>query len=579
MKIVLAVLLLFSGPCAAQTITPQTFGQNFNSMTTYNPRISSSILRMWDETYNGAGVHWQDIETARGVYNWTAFDAILALEQSSGADVIYAFGQVPGWANGNAGAGTPPTSFQDLYDFVSAVITRSNGRIKYFEAWNEPDQPITWNGTQAQIITIAQNVFSIVHAQAPGSLVLSPSFDLLPVSVDSYYAAGLGFYTDINVVHVYPQMGPTALPATIAPEQNAVVIDQVISALNFYGQSGKPIFVDEGGGGTSITSSPVALQNAWSAIWPLQMASAGITRNLWYAYNSPFNIGTLNGSNGTGSRLNSQGSAFREAVKWLTGATFTSKIARVPSTNQIRNPNPTGVVLGTPGTAPTNWSVYNPDTGHGITTQFVACVGAGSGVCLRVFGTPTIGASGSVLLNMEGQAQIAASLGQFWTVGANIQLNAGSLANTTVFLQFVDDSSGGNYLGTDLAFPLNPTGAPLLTDTVYYTAPTSQSSVAFVQPYIAVTYTVGQVFDVTLQIGSAFMDAGTLWSGTITKPGSYQGQIIWDSAGGPTSFTASSTYTFQRNGAGQSSPIVANTLKLTGQPILLENQRWSGWTP
>lgn len=536
-------------------------------------------MRMWDESYNGSGVHWQDIETARGIYNWTAFDAILAYEQSVGADTIYAFGQVPGWANGNSGAAAPPTSFQDFYDFVTAVITRANGRIKYFEAWNEPDNTITWTGTQAQMITIAQNVYSLVHTQASASLVLGPSFDLLPQSVNSYYAAGLGAYTDVNVVHVYPQMGLSALPANVGPEQNWVVMNQVITGLSYYGQGSKPLFVDEGGGGVATDAAALTLQNEWSAIWPLQIASSGATRMLWYAYNSPYNIGTLNTAAGTGSKLNSQGVAYREAVKWLLGATFSSPIMRVAGTNLIRNPTPTGVSLGTPGTAPTDWSVYTPDSGHGVSTAFVSCVGGGGGVCWRIYGTPTAGASGSTLLNMEGQTQIAATPGQHFTVGANIQLNAGSYSGAIAYLQFVDDNGSGSYLGTDLAFPLAPTGATLASDTVMYTATTTQSGVAYVQPYIAVTYSVGIPFDMTFQIGSVFMDTGTLWTGTITKSGSYQGQIIWDSAGGPTSYTASGTYTYQRNSSGQASLIVGHSVTLTGLPTILENQNWSGWTP
>lgn len=587
------LLLLCSSLSQAQTVTPNTFGMNYNYPLVTSSRVAPSIMRMWDESYNGANVHWLNVETCQAAsgspsdpcYTWTAFDAILVKEHALGADTIFALGGVPNWANGNSGPATPPTSQAYLNNFVTAVLARAAGRIKYIEEWNEPDQPLTWSGTQAQMITQSAAVYTLIKSIAPSVIVLGPSFDILPASVSSYYASGMGAYTDVNVVHLYPQVGTEGIPSNVAPEQIWGTIQQIQSALSFYGEGAKPLFSDEGGGGDSITSLSLSVQAQWAAKWPLYLASAGIQRMLWYAYDSQFNIGTL----GAASLLNVPGNAYREATKWLTSATFSGIIARVPTTNRIRNTTGAGVSTVTAGTCPagtntgtppTNWGIYAPDTSHGISTQFVGA-GTENGIAYvdwRVCGTPTAGSSGQAQLDFEQTTQIAATYGQFWTFGVDMKLILGG-GGCGAYLNFVDNNNSGAYLSTDLALPLTPIGAPLQTGGVSYTAPTTSASVAFVLPYITVTYSTSIACDITIRVGAPFMDTGTIWSGTISKPGGYQGQIIWDASGGPTAYTASGSYAWQRNATGGSAPINGSSVTLTAQPILLENQQWKGWSP
>src|SRR3954466_11740768 len=59
-------------------------------------------LRLWD-----SGVDWHEIETSRGVYNWSNFDKWMSLAQQHNVDVVYTFGRVPSWANGGQGTAAP----------------------------------------------------------------------------------------------------------------------------------------------------------------------------------------------------------------------------------------------------------------------------------------------------------------------------------------------------------------------------------------------------------------------------------------------------------------------------------------
>jgi hypothetical protein len=570
-----------SAPLAgAVTVTPATFGMNYIFPLSVSSQIPASIQRMWDSNFLGQPVHWRDIETARGVYNWTSFDAILESIVSKGQDVIYTFGSVPAWANGGAGPQVPPTNMQDLYDFVTAVVARANGRIKYYGTWNEANDPIQyWSGTMPQLITAAAKIYSIVHTLSPNSLVLSPSGSVYgPNSgilwLQKYLAGGGGTYADIIDMHLYflsaAIFNPT--PPTTPPEQYWLAVHNIKSAMTLNGAGSKPLFVDEGGWTTPVQVPSTVTQTEIASTWTILLSSGGVSRMLWYAYDTGAN-GWGNLSNG--SSLNARGTALREAENWLLGGTFTSNVQRVAETNAIRNPAAAGASAGTPGRVATNWGMYNPDASRGISTQIV-----GSGteadipyLDLRVSGTATAGAVGQIQVFFEGGQHIAARKGQHWTVSLYAKVVGGSTNACSTNLAFNENDASGNYVGTALFYPFNPIGAPLETGVQSWAAPSTHAKVTFVQPYLSVGYGIGTPCDVTLRIGSPSMDKGSLWSGKIAKAGGYAGQIIWDANGGPTAYTASDVYTSQRNASGVVTPIVGHTVTLTGQPLLLQNQK------
>jgi hypothetical protein len=62
----------------------------------------------------------------------------------------------------------------DWTNFVSQVVQRSNGRIKYWEIWNEPDNSDFWSGMNAQLVALAQSAYSIIKSADPSSKILLP---------------------------------------------------------------------------------------------------------------------------------------------------------------------------------------------------------------------------------------------------------------------------------------------------------------------------------------------------------------------------------------------------------------------
>jgi hypothetical protein len=312
-------------------------------------------------------IRWQDVETARGVYNWTVFDALVADVQSRGADIVYTFVGVPGWANGGSTNDVPPTSFSDFYTFVTAVVQRYAGKIKYYEAWNEPDLGgVTqyWSGTVAQMVTLATQVYAIVHANDSAAIAVTPSFSGgigAPWSasgvtggggtfIDAFLSGGGAVGADAFAIHMYGSYtysSTTYAPNTCPPEQVAWVLQWVKLELAAYGLSALPVLVTEGGWGMSPTSSghtyTATETQAWGAAWAALMVSGGAERLLWYASDSAY-WGTML----SGGVLTPGAVAYDTACAWLEGATFTAPIARQAGSNAVTNPNGDRVGAGQP---------------------------------------------------------------------------------------------------------------------------------------------------------------------------------------------------------------------------------------
>lgn len=601
MRLLFLVVMLCFSVCAethSQTLGPANFGMNYanaGGTDSVQSKVSPGIRRVW--------VQWSIIATCRptnatnpadACYNWGTFDGMLATNVATGSASLATLVSVPGWANGSQANSVPPTSFVDFYAFCTAAATRAAGKIAYWNPWNEMDAGAAagagayWTGTIAQAVTFVTGCRSAIKAVFPNAIVTAPNVTSYgTVWFQQYMAAGGAAIADGVDIHTYPNLSTSSLPATIPPESASSTLAIFQTAINYFGLGSLPTFSSEGGYST-LANTPLPIAMKWCGAWPILMPSSGIQYPLWYSYDDS-TWGTLSAN---GTTLTACGNAYREATKWLMSATFSSPMARVANTNQVRNPGGSGAVTTTPGacpnggtggTPPTHWALQNNDTANGVSMQIVGSgtEGGVSYVDVRTCGTPSGGAVGAAGIYFEASNQIAATYKEQFNFGADIKLVAGSTnLLTSLLLQMSDQDSGGSFLSTDMYQSLYPIPSPLATSPYNLAAPTTSSSVAFVQPALVLLYAPGGgAFDITLRIGNVSIDNGSLWSGNITKASGYQGQIIWDSAGGPTSYTASNTYTFQRNASGQSSPIVGNSVTLTGQPIILENQQWSGWTP
>jgi hypothetical protein len=175
-------------------------------------------------------------------------------------------------------------------------------------------------------------------------------------------------------------------------------------------------------------------------------------------------------------------------------------------TNSIRNSQAGGAVVGTPGTAPTNWGLAF--SSHNITSQIVD-TGTENGltyVDIRYSGTPN--SSGSIFPGVEANTQVSASNGQTWTFSSYVKLSGGTLSNVTVRLYVSARDSGGLDLAENTSTTITPTTASLTTQRASATRTFNNASTARAAGFFEIVYTNGNPIDITLRIAAPQLEQG-----------------------------------------------------------------------
>jgi hypothetical protein len=154
------------------------------------PSSSYGMQRIWDSPC----LQWPCLNTAAGVFDFTALDSDFALAKSKGADVImYTLARTPTWAsskptdtscNYTTGMGGGDGECDPPYDlnadgsgsnatwkaWITALASHENATgysathavIKYYEIWNEPDTKAFFAGSFAQLARMTEDANCII---------------------------------------------------------------------------------------------------------------------------------------------------------------------------------------------------------------------------------------------------------------------------------------------------------------------------------------------------------------------------------------------------------------------------------
>jgi polysaccharide biosynthesis protein PslG len=301
-------------------------------------------IRLWD-----SGVSWDLMNPAPGQYDWSMFDAWLNAAQTNGVDIEYTFGRVPQWASSDPGRSTctgsggggpgkcaPPNDLnadgtgtdQHWIDFVTAIATRSAGRVHYWEMWNEGGNPARWAGTSAQLVRMVSDARSIILGIDPTAVILSPSGGIRsPVELNwwkNFLAAGGGTYVDAIAIHSYLQTeGHQPVP-----EELLVYLPQFVAKyLTPYGQNTKPIIDTEASWGNPncCNFSNPDLQAGFVVRYYVMHLLANVQRYYWFAWDDA-TAGTLwvadpHDITKPGTLLK-PGIAYQQTYNWFVGNTL-----------------------------------------------------------------------------------------------------------------------------------------------------------------------------------------------------------------------------------------------------------------
>ena len=299
------------------------FGMSVNHPATPAPSLPFGTTRSWDAD----GLAWADLNPANGTYNFAALDTFIAKNQARGAQVIYTFGRTPQWASAQPNAPgsyapgqcAPPLNLSAWDSYVRAIVTHVAGKIKYWEIWNEPNNPGFYCGQVSTMITLAQHASAIIKSIDPTALVLSPALTSTsgPQWLGWYLSGGGGAVVDVIAFHGYSTTDPQDIVQVVANYRGVMAAN---------GAAGKPMWNTEtswAGDGDLVTPD-MAHQVAFVSKAYLLQWSLGVSRVLWYAYDG----GTIwGGLWDPTAGASAAAVAYGEAYRWMVNAALSQPCA------------------------------------------------------------------------------------------------------------------------------------------------------------------------------------------------------------------------------------------------------------
>lgn len=254
------------------------FGMNTFLQQEVLPEVREESLRL----LQGAGFTfirqqfpWEDIEVhgkndfvdrrndPDGVDAWAKYDNIVDLAEKYDIEIIARLDNPPAWTRvmtDTIGTHAPPDDFGDYGDFVEAVVDRYEGRITYFQLWNEPNifpewgqQPVNPEAFTELLCTGYQrakeaNPDSVILAGALSPTIALDSRDLNDlVFLQRMYAAGAADCFDILSAQGYGLWsGPTdqRLRPTVINYPHVMLLRDVMVQ---NGDEDKAVWISEAG--------------------------------------------------------------------------------------------------------------------------------------------------------------------------------------------------------------------------------------------------------------------------------------------------------------------------------------------
>jgi hypothetical protein len=221
---------------------------------------------------------WEEIETRKGVFDWSKYDDIVAVYQKYNLQIIARLDRPPAWARqhpSETGSSGPPDRLDDYADFVEEFARHYRGRIFFFQVWNEPNLGREWDDGPVDpdaYVQLLQLVYPRVKAvdariqilSAPLAITLGEPF--MPGSdkwrnmndldfLEAMYRAGAKDYFDILSANAFGLESPPEAPPD--PRQlnfQRLVLERQVMERN--GDESKPVWIAEYGWNAAPESFP-----------------------------------------------------------------------------------------------------------------------------------------------------------------------------------------------------------------------------------------------------------------------------------------------------------------------------------
>jgi hypothetical protein len=285
-------------------------------------------LRLWDDE-----VKWGQINSKKGVYDWSQLDSWISMAQAQKVDVLYTFGVTPEFdatlpkvncvGPSKYGCSPPNDVNKDgtgtdavFSDFVTALVTRYKGEIAFYELWDEPDCTCYFDGTDAQLVRMGTDAYSIIHSIDRNAQVLSPSYHVWTLSNfwDPYIAAGGAATFDIVNFHMRGNGSLNVTPESFLGTYASIEADLVKNKLD-----NLPLWDSEHGIKADESLPDMDERAGYAAREVALRAGIGLPRQYMYAWDDP--------TSPVGFQGNEAGTAWNTIAGWLIGHSISPCVA------------------------------------------------------------------------------------------------------------------------------------------------------------------------------------------------------------------------------------------------------------
>ncbi|NWJ95967.1 MAG: O-antigen ligase family protein [Chloroflexi bacterium] len=174
---------------------------------------------------------WEALEPTRGQFEWAKFDEIVAKAELRQLQIIARLDRPPFWARPKefdrlkearpkdfSTLTGPPENYEDYANFVAEVARHYQGKLKFYQLWNEPNLSNEWNDRKVnatEYVNLLKVAYTRLKQIDPTAVVLAaplaatdqsgPQFNNLNelTYLDEMYRAGAKAYFDILTVMIY----------------------------------------------------------------------------------------------------------------------------------------------------------------------------------------------------------------------------------------------------------------------------------------------------------------------------------------------------------------------------------------
>jgi hypothetical protein len=330
------LLLLTSTPATATDVRIRhtLFGMHDASGLSADTLRPGSV-RFWD-----TGTEWQQIETARGHYDWSHLDELVRDAHRHHQHVTMVVAMTPSFYA--ARPTDPPRRIGRYKAFVHALMKRYRSFHGYrgidaYQAWNEGNISTFWTGTPARLATLTRAMDQVRDNVDPHAQVVAPAmvtrlrYEMKGLSAfyrQRVHGVPVWRFVDAVSLNLYPEPRYRRRPGT--PEDSMRLLAQARHRLHRAGVPRSMAIwnteVNYGmGRGTPAKRISGSRQAAYVVRTYLLNAAAGVKRVDWYRYD----LGRLAGGGTLGNTLLSEpvhphrvtvaGHAFRRVQRWMHG--------------------------------------------------------------------------------------------------------------------------------------------------------------------------------------------------------------------------------------------------------------------